>query len=79
MSDMQVLWWFIGTLLVVLSSVLLVAGLQGKEGAFWIGKISEVDADGIPDSQPRRVYASNVAVGIVGILVGIAAVLLFAI
>ena len=79
MSNMQVLWWFVGTVLVVLSSVLLAAGLRGKEGAVRIGKVSAPDVDEVPDAQPRPVHASNVAVGIVGILVGIAAVLLFAV
>jgi len=75
---MQVLWWFTGTVLVVLSSVLLVAGLRGKEGTLRIGKVGAMEVDEASDAQPRPVHASNVAVGIVGILVGIAAVLLFA-
>jgi hypothetical protein len=78
MSNMQVLWWFVGTVLVVLSSVLLVAGLRGKEGTLRIGKISVAEVDEVPNAQPRPGRASNVAVGVVGILVGIAAVLLFA-
>ena len=75
---MQVLWWFVGTVLLVLSSVLLVAGLRGKEGTLRIGKISAAEVDEVPNAQPRPSRASNVAVGVVGILVGIAAVLLFA-
>jgi hypothetical protein len=78
MSNMQVLWWFVGTVLVVLSSVLLVAGLRGKEGTLRIGKISVAEVDEVPNAQPRPGSGSNVAVGIVGILVGIAVVLLFA-
>ena len=76
---MTALWWFVGTVLVVLSSVLLAAGLRGKEGTVRIGKVSAADVDEVPDAQPRPVHISNVAVGIVGILVGIAAVLLFAV
>ena len=76
---MTVLWWFVGTVLVVLSSVLLAAGLRGKEGTVWIGRTSPAEPDEVPDAQHRPVHASNVAVGIVGILVGIAAVLVFAI
>jgi hypothetical protein len=78
MSDMQVLWWFVGTVLVVLSSVLLAAGLRGKEGTVRIGRISPAEVDEVSNAQNRPVHASNVAVGIAGILVGIAAVLLFA-
>ena len=75
---MQVLWWFTGTVLVVLSSVLLVAGLRGKEGTLRIGKVGAMEVDEASDAQNRPVHASNVAVGIAGILVGVAAVLLFA-
>jgi uncharacterized membrane protein len=76
---MQVLWWFVSTVLVVLSFVLLVAGLRGKEGTLRIGKVGAIEVDEASDAQPRSVHASNVAVGIVGILVGIAVVLLFAV
>jgi len=76
---MTVLWWFVCTILVVLSSVLLVAGLRGKEGTLQIGEVSAAEVDEVSNAQPRPVHASNVAVGIVGILVGIAAVLLFAV
>jgi len=76
---MTVLWWFVGTILVVLSSVLLVAGLRGKEGTLQIGEVSAAEVHEVSNAQPRPVHASNVAVGIVGILVGIAAVLLFAV
>ena len=75
---MTVLWWLVGTVLVVLSSVLLAAGLRGREGTVRIGKVGATEVDEAPDAQPRRIHASNVAVGIVGILVGIAAVLLLA-
>jgi hypothetical protein len=79
MSEMTVLWGFVGTALVVLSSVLLVAGLRGKEGTLRIGKGSAAEVDEVPNTQPQTVNVTNVAVGIVGILVGIAAVLLFAV
>jgi len=79
MRDMQVLWWFVSTVLVLLSFVLLVAGLRGKEGTLKIGKVGATEVDEASDSQPRSVHSSNVAVGIVGILVGIAVVLLFAV
>jgi hypothetical protein len=76
---MQVLWWFVSTVLVVLSFVLLVAGLRGKEGTLRIGKVGVMEVDEPSDAQPRSIHASNVAVGIVGILVGISVVLLFAV
>lgn len=77
---MTALWWFVGTVLVVLSSVLLAAGLRGKEGTLRIGKVSAAaKAEEVPNAPPRPVHASNVATGIMGILVGIAAVLLFAV
>lgn len=76
---MPVLWWLVSTILVVLSSILLVAGLQGKEATLRIGNISPAEEDEVPNTQPRTVHVSNVAVGIVGILVGIAALILFAV
>lgn len=76
---MTVLWWFVSTVLVVLSFVLLAAGLQGKEGTIRFGRTSAGEADELPDAQLRPANASNIAVGILGILVGIAAVLLFAV
>lgn len=76
---MTLLWWFVGTILVILSSVLLGAGLQGKEATLRIGNISPAEEDEVPNTQPRTVHVPNVAVGIVGILVGIAAVILFAV
>jgi len=76
---MSVLWWLVGAVLVVLSFLLLVAGLQGREGILRIGKVSTAEVDEVSNTQPRPVHAANVAVGIVGILVGIAAVLVFAV
>ena len=76
---MQALWWFVSTILVVLSFVLLVAGLRGKEGTLQIGKVGATEVDEASDAKPRSVHAPNVAVGIVGILVGISVVLLFAV
>jgi hypothetical protein len=66
---MQVLWWFVSTVLVVLSFVLLVAGLRGKEGTLRIGKVGAIEVDEASDAQPRPVHASNVALAIGGILV----------
>jgi hypothetical protein len=74
---MTLLWWFVGTILVILSSVLLGAGLQGKEGTLWIGK--EAEGEEVPKAQLPSANASNVVVGLIGILVGLAAILTFAI
>jgi len=78
-ATMSALWWLIGTILIVLSFALLVAGLQKKEGIVRIGKVGtpeEGEASGAP---PRSVKVSNVVLGLVGMLVGVAAVLVFAI
>ena len=75
---MSVLWWLVGIVLIVLSFLLLAAGFQGREGILRIGKVTEAESEeGVPQRPPRSTNAWNVAVGIVGVLVGIAAVLLF--
>ena len=40
---MTVLWWFVGTVLIVLSFVLWVAGLAGREGILRIGKVTAAE------------------------------------
>lgn len=92
---MTLLWWFVSTALVVLSFVLLVAGLKGREGILRIGQLTDAErqeesglriselADVEPveasNPQPRSVNIPNVVVGIAGILVGVATMLIFAI
>jgi uncharacterized membrane protein len=76
---MSVLAWFIGVVLMILSFVLWVAGLTGKEGVLRIGKETAADRKGESKGQLRPVNAYNVALGIVGILVGLAVILILAI
>lgn len=76
---MSVLWWLVGTVLTLLSFALLVAGLQGKDGLIRIGKAAAAQEDETPKVQTRSVKVSNVVLGLIGILVGLAAVLVFAI
>ncbi|MDM7999505.1 MAG: hypothetical protein QUS33_05755 [Dehalococcoidia bacterium] len=79
---MALLWWLVSIILVVLSCMLLAAGIQGKQGMLRIGRISPPEPpvqDQAPNQAPGKMQLTNVAVGITGIAVGIAAVLVFAI
>ncbi len=143
---MTVLWWLVGLALVVLSALLLAAGVQGKEGVLRIGQphdprspdvpvqpagmtggqasgqptatngpasgqpgspapteaqamagpaeapelAGSKEARGVPDSAPpaqeapglvppARMNLANVAIGAAGIVVGLAAIIIFAI
>jgi hypothetical protein len=78
-GTMSALWWLIGTILIVLSFALLVAGLQKKEGIVRIGKVGTPEEGEASEAPPRSVKVSNVVLGLVGMLVGVAAVLVFAI
>lgn len=78
-SGVSVLAWFIGVALMILSFVLWVAGLTGREGVLRIGKVTAVQRREGSKGQLRPVNASNVAVGIVGILVGLAVILILAV
>ncbi len=76
---MSVIGWFIGVVLMILSFILWVAGLMGREGVLRIGR--QVVAERREESKAalRPVNATNVVLGIVGILVGLAVVLIFAV
>ena len=121
---MIVLWWLVSVALVVLSTLLLFAGIRGKEGVLRIGLPSEPqrsDASGQPSGQAeaapaeaapgrpgeadnqtastppidqrgqgpegsaarepesRRMNIANVAIGAAGLVVGLAALIIFAI
>lgn len=81
-SDMAVLWWLVSVVLVVLSCILLAAGIQGKQGTLRIGQMSPPEPpppDQVPGPPPGQMQVTNVAVGIIGIVVGIAAFLVFAV
>lgn len=57
---MIVLWWLVGIALVVLSSLLLFAGIKGKEGVIRIGLPPErqsEDVSGQPSGQPGEAPA----------------------
>ncbi len=98
---MTALWWLVSLALVVSSALLLVAGIQGKEGEWRIGAARRSDredasgqeseppqeppgppeAGGLPGAAPekRRINLPNVAIGAIGLAVGLAALVLFAI
>jgi uncharacterized membrane protein len=78
-ATMSALWWLIGTVLTVVSFALLVAGLKGRAGIVRIGKVAAPEKDEASKALPRSVNASNIVLGLVRILVGLAAVLVFAI
>ena len=75
---MTVLWWFVGTVLIVLSFVLWVAGLAGREGILRIGKATAAERREESEAQLRPVKTSNIVVGIVGIMVGLTMIFIFA-
>jgi hypothetical protein len=78
-SAMYVLWWFVGVVLIAFSLLLWVAGLTGREGVLRIGK--KAVAEGKEESKAglRSVNAFNIVVGIAGVLVGLAVILVLAI
>ena len=76
---MAVLCWFIGVVLIGLSFVVWVAGMQGKEAILSIGKRTAArskEAKSKTDVRPANIF--SIVIGIVGILVGLAAILLLA-
>ncbi len=76
---MSVIGWFIGVVLMALSFILWIAGLTGKEGVLRIGREKVAERKEESKAELRPVNASNVVLGIVGILVGLAVVLIFAV
>lgn len=66
---MSVLVWFIGLVLIVLSMVLLFAGLTGRQGTLRIGKRAMQEPEREPPSERQLVY--TIVVGIIGVLAGI--------
>ena len=74
---MTVIWWLIGPALIVLSSVVWVAGMQGKEAMLSIGKQTVAESkEAKSKAEVRLVNIFNVVIGIVGILVGLTVILL---
>jgi len=76
---MVVLWWFVGILLILLSFVLWLAGLAGREGVLRIGKATVAESRKEPKTNVRPVKLSNVVVGLIGILVGLTVILVVAV
>ena len=74
-SDMAVIWWFAGTFLMLLSFVLWLSTLAGREGVLRIGKVTVAQSREGPKPDVRPVKLSNVVVGLTGILVGLTIIL----
>ena len=77
-SDMTVLWWFVGALLMLLSFVLWLAGLEGREGVLRIGKATVAETRREPKTNTQPVRFRNVIVGLIGILAGLTIILMVA-
>lgn len=73
---MTVFWWSAGILLIVLSFILWVGGLRGKEGMLRIGKAVVAEPEDERAGQLRPVNICSIVVGIVGILAGFTIILL---
>jgi hypothetical protein len=72
---MVVLWWFAGILLILLSFVLWLAGLAGREGVLRIGKATVAESRKEPKTDILPVRLLNAIVGLTGILVGLTIIL----
>ena len=73
---MSVFVWFVGSVLITLSLVLLFAGLTGREGMLRIGKMAAGEPQREPPSERRLVY--SIVLGIIGVIVGIEVIQAFA-
>jgi uncharacterized membrane protein len=76
---MSVFWWFIGVVLITLSLVLLVAVMTRREGVLRIGKRTVAETRNETETRLRSVKLSNVVVGTIGVLVGLAIILIMAV
>jgi uncharacterized membrane protein len=72
---MSVLVWFLGFVVIIVSFILWFAGLMGKEGVLLIGMRAVSERKEQTKGQLRPVNAFNVVMGIAGILVGLAILL----
>jgi hypothetical protein len=68
---MSVLVWFPGLVVIIVSFILWIAGLSGKEGVLLVGKKAVAERKEQSKGQLRPVNAFNVVMGIAGILVGL--------
>ena len=75
--SMTAIWWLIGPALIVLSFVVWVAGMQGKEAILSIGKRTAARSkEAKPKTDVRLANIFSIVIGIVGILVGLTIILL---
>ena len=72
---MSVLVWFLGLVVIIISFILWLAGLTGREGVLLIGKKAVAERKEQTKGQLRPVNAFNIVMGIAGILVGLAVLL----
>jgi len=75
---MFVLWLITGILLILLSFVLWLSGLAGREGVLQIGKAIVAEIRQERKTGVRPTILLNAAVGLIGILVGLTIVLMVA-
>jgi len=73
---MSVFVWFVGSVLITLSLVLLFAGLTGREGILRIGKMTAGEPRKDPSSELQLLF--NIVLGIIGVLAGIKVIQAFA-
>ena len=72
---MSVLVWLLGLVVIIISFILWLAGLMGREGVLLIGKKAVAERKEQTKGQLRPVNAFNIVMGIAGILVGLAVLL----
>jgi uncharacterized membrane protein len=73
---MSVFVWFLGLVVVIISFILWLAGLTGREGVLLIGKKAVAERREQTKGRLRPVNAFNVVMGIAGVLVGLAVLLI---
>jgi len=72
---MSVLVWCLGLVVIIISFIIWLAGLTGREGVLLIGKKAVAERKEQTKGQLRPVNAFNIVMGIAGILVGLAVLL----
>jgi hypothetical protein len=63
--------WFSGLVVIIVSFILWIAGLSGKEGVLLVDKKAVAELKEQSKGKLRPVNAFNVVMGIAGILVGL--------
>ncbi|MDM8000918.1 MAG: hypothetical protein QUS33_13255, partial [Dehalococcoidia bacterium] len=78
--DRAGLWWLVGVALILLSFVVWLAGLKGKEAVLAIGRRTAARSrERKPATGERLANAFSIVVGIAGILGGLSIILLLGI